>query len=131
MRCSVQLADIELVQGSLEYARRSLVSAINLYGVYPEFFFMDGSISFEKSKTDNYFLVRAREGFEKALEEFDKAMKLEPSDSEPYYELGKIYQKREEFEKAIFCFEKYLYLGGKKEAEVKGYLILMKNENKK
>ena len=68
---------------------------------------------------------------EKALEEFERAIKLEPSDPEPYYELGRIYQKREEFKKAIFCFEKYLYLGGKKEPEVKGYLILMKNKNKK
>ena len=62
----------------------------------------------------------------KALEEFKKAIELEPSDPNPYYELGKIYQAKKETKKAIFYYEKYLYLGGKKEAEVKELLKSLK-----
>ena len=67
----------------------------------------------------------------KALKEFEKAIELEPSDPEPYYELGKIYQDKsvqdEKYvRKAIFYYEKYLYLGGEKEKEVKELLKLLK-----
>lgn len=68
---------------------------------------------------------------EKALKEFKKAIKLEPDDPEPYYELGNIYHtKSEKNEKyvgnAIFYYEKYLYLGGEKEEEVKELLKSLK-----
>lgn len=63
---------------------------------------------------------------DKAKEEFEKAIELEPSDPEPYYELGKMYQAKKDIEKAIFYYEKYLYLGGKKEAEVKELLKSLK-----
>lgn len=68
---------------------------------------------------------------DKALKEFKKAIELEPSDPESYYELGKIYQEksvRDEryIEEAIFHFEKYLYLGGEKEKEVKEILKSLK-----
>lgn len=68
---------------------------------------------------------------EKALKEFEKAMELEPSDPEPYYEVGKIYQQKsvqdEKYvRKAVFYYEKYLYLGGEKEEEVKKMLKLLK-----
>jgi len=54
-------------------------------------------------------------------------LKLEPGDPEPYYEIGKIYQARSEknekfVRKAVECYEKYLYLGGEKEKEVRELL---------
>ncbi len=68
---------------------------------------------------------------EKALKEFKKAIKLEPYDPEPYYELGNIYNKKSEqnekyVRKAVFYYEKYLYLGGRKEEEVKELLKPLK-----
>jgi tetratricopeptide (TPR) repeat protein len=68
---------------------------------------------------------------DKALKEFEKAIDLEPNDPEPYYNMGKIYHKKSEqhekfIDKSIFYFEKYLYLGGKKEEEVKKILKALK-----
>jgi len=68
---------------------------------------------------------------EKALKEFKKAIKLEPDDPEPYYELGNIYNKKSEQDEkyvreAVFYYEKYLYLGGEKEEEVKELLKSLK-----
>ena len=67
----------------------------------------------------------------KALKEFEKALKLEPDDPEPYYEIGRIYEAKSEFNekylcKAIFYYERYLYLGGEKEEEVKELLKSLK-----
>lgn len=72
---------------------------------------------------------------DKALKEFTDAIELEPGDPEPYYEVGKIYQARSKLDnknvrKAISCFEKYLYLGGDKEKEVKEFLKSLKKLNK-
>lgn len=61
-----------------------------------------------------------------ALQEFLAAIELEPSDSEPYYEVGKILLKQDEREKAVEYFERYLYLGRKKEDEVKAILKKIK-----
>ena len=61
-----------------------------------------------------------------ALQEFLAAIELEPSDSDPYYEVGKILLKQDEREKAVEYFELYLYLGRKKEDEVKAILKKIK-----
>ena len=63
---------------------------------------------------------------DEALVEYEKARELEPDDQEPYYELGKIYQEKKDVEKAIFYYKRYLYLGGKKEEEVKKTLKSLK-----
>jgi tetratricopeptide (TPR) repeat protein len=68
---------------------------------------------------------------DKALREFKMGLDLEPDDPEPYYEIGKIYKAKSErnkeyAEKAIYYFEKYLYLGGEKEEEVKKLLRALK-----
>lgn len=68
---------------------------------------------------------------DKALKEFEKALKLEPDDPEPYYDIGKIYEAKSEFNekyvrKAIYYYERYLYLGGEKEEEVKKLLKSLK-----
>jgi tetratricopeptide (TPR) repeat protein len=73
---------------------------------------------------------------DKALEEFLKAVDLEPNDPDSYLELGKIYHQKAEInrkyvEKAIFYYEMYLYLGGKEEAEVKDSLKLLKKKDNK
>lgn len=62
----------------------------------------------------------------KALKEFEKAIKLEPDDPASYYELGKIYQAKKDKKKAIFYYEKYLYLGGKEKAKVDKILNSLK-----
>lgn len=64
---------------------------------------------------------------DKAIKEFQKAIELEPDDPEPYYGIGKIYYKKAKqnakyVRETIFYFEKYLYLGGEKEKEVKELL---------
>lgn len=68
---------------------------------------------------------------DKALKEFKKAIGLEPSDPEPYYEIGKIYhaksvQNEIYVRQAIYYYEKYMRLGKEKEAEVKELLKSLK-----
>jgi tetratricopeptide (TPR) repeat protein len=70
---------------------------------------------------------------EKALDEFLEALELEPNDPELHFEIGKIYHAKSEADKsyikeAIFYYEKYLYFGGKKEAEVKELLKTLKKK---
>lgn len=60
--------------------------------------------------------------FEEAIKDFEKAVDLEPGDPQPYYELGKLYLLKSDKKKAIFYLDKYLYLGGKEETEVKKIL---------
>ena len=59
---------------------------------------------------------------DKAIKEFKEACALDPNNPKPYYKLGEIYQGRGDKEKAIYYYEKYLYLGGKEEEEVKEIL---------
>ena len=66
---------------------------------------------------------------DKAVDEFEKAIELDPADPEPYFELGKMYQAKDDVQKAIFYFEKYLYLGGSNESEVKQILESLKKED--
>ncbi len=68
-----------------------------------------------------------------ALKEYENAIELEASDPEPYYELGKLYQARSLQDKkyikeAISHYERYLYLGGEKEKEVKEALKSLKKK---
>ncbi len=66
---------------------------------------------------------------ENALEEFKKAVELEPADPEPYYEIGKIYYELNNTKETTFYFEKYLYLGGKEE-KVKDILKKLKADKR-
>jgi len=71
---------------------------------------------------------------DKALLHFERAIELEPGDPEPYYESGKILQVQPEgdekhIEKAIFYYEKYLYLGGQKEEEVNKRLKTLRKKS--
>ncbi|MHA1844047.1 MAG: tetratricopeptide repeat protein [Promethearchaeota archaeon] len=60
-------------------------------------------------------LYSSRNLFDKAINVYEKAIKLEPVYPEPYFELGKIYLDKKDYKKALFYFEKYIYLGGKNE----------------
>lgn len=53
---------------------------------------------------------------EKALQEFLKAIELEPWHAELYFEVGKIYKEKGEKKKAILYLERYFFLGGREEA---------------
>ena len=79
-------------------------------------------VSFRAHKSLGRLYVE-RSAPQEALRHFNQAVELESNDPEPYFELGKIFQSRSEqdeslIDKAIFYFEKYLYLGGKEEEEV-------------
>lgn len=63
-----------------------------------------------------------------ALETFKTAIELGPSDPEPYFEVGKLYQSKKDIDKAIFYYEKYLYLGGKEEKKVNELLRSLKKK---
>ncbi|MFB0564254.1 MAG: tetratricopeptide repeat protein [Candidatus Aminicenantaceae bacterium] len=63
---------------------------------------------------------------EKALKEFLNAVELEPGDAEAYYEIGKIFKEENKKDEAVFYLEKYLYLGGEAEEEVKEWLKALK-----
>lgn len=70
------------------------------------------------------YLQRNQSG--KALEHFEKAVEIEPGRPELYYEIGKIYLNQKNTKKAIYSFERYLYLGGKEEKKVKEILESIK-----
>lgn len=71
-------------------------------------------ISFEAHKSLGHLYFR-KNLKEKALDEFIKAIELEPQDPGPYFEVGKIYFELKDQKKATFYFDKYIYLGGNEE----------------
>jgi subtilisin family serine protease len=72
-----------------------------------------------------------QQGFkEKALEEFLKAIELEPWIAELYFEVGKIYSKKGEKKKAVSYLEKYFIFGGREEA-AKELLDLLRQKQAK
>lgn len=71
-------------------------------------------------------LYLQRNQSETALEHFEKAVEIEPGKPELYYEIGKIYLNQKNTKKAIYSFERYLYLGGKEEKKVKEILESIK-----
>jgi len=85
------------------------------------------SISFRAHKALG--LLYLEQNFkDKALEAFKAAMELDPSDPRLYFEVGKLYQSKKDIKKAIFYYEKYLYLGGKEEKKVKELLRSLKKK---
>jgi Flp pilus assembly protein TadD len=53
---------------------------------------------------------RARKDLQRAVAEFEVAMKARPDDSPSHYNLGNFYMERREFERAIECFETAAHL---------------------
>jgi tetratricopeptide (TPR) repeat protein len=58
----------------------------------------------------------------KALDQFQMALKLDADRADLHYELGKLYLEKKDAARAKKHFEKYLYLGGEKEGKVKELL---------
>jgi tetratricopeptide (TPR) repeat protein len=81
-----------------------------------------------KSHTALGHLYKTQKQWEKALEQFQSALELEPNRSELYYEIGKIHQERKNYSEAIKAFEMYVYFGGSKEEEVKQLLDALKTK---
>ncbi len=71
-------------------------------------------ISYEAHKSLGRLYLR-KDIKEKALDEFTKAIDLEPQNPEPYFEVGKIYFELNDQKKATSYFDKYIYLGGNEE----------------
>ena len=63
-----------------------------------------------------------------ALDAFKAAIELNPNDPESHFEVGKLYQAKKDINKAIFHYEKYLYLGGKEEEKVNELLNSLKKK---
>lgn len=92
-------------------------------------------VSFKAHKSLGWLYIN-QNLVDKALTEFLKAVELEPEDPESYYELGKIYHQKSKIDKknvkkAISYYERYLYLGGREEAEVKESLKELNKKNHK
>jgi tetratricopeptide (TPR) repeat protein len=71
-------------------------------------------IAFEAHKSLGLLYVD-QEKKAQALEQFKRAVDLEPSDPEPYYEIGRIYLELGDEKRAQFYLDKYIYLGGSEE----------------
>lgn len=82
-------------------------------------------LSFESHKALGKIYLQQNQK-DKALEEFEKAIALEPSDPESYYEAGNIFLDQKNKPKAVSYFEKYIYLGGKKADELQERLKKIK-----
>jgi tetratricopeptide (TPR) repeat protein len=82
-------------------------------------------ISFETHKALGFLYLEKKNNAD-ALASFKRAMELDPSDSEPYFEVGRIQMELGNFQEAVTYLERYLYLGGQKEKEVKEMLDKIK-----
>jgi len=71
-------------------------------------------VSFEAHKSLGHLYLR-KNVKEQALEEFIKAIELEPQDPGPYFEAGKIYWELNDKTSATTYFDKYIYMGGDEE----------------
>lgn len=75
-------------------------------------------------------LYLEQEKIDKAAEECKKAIKLKPRDPRVYFILAKISLNRKEIKKAKLYLEKFLYLGGKENEEVKEFIASLKKLEK-
>ncbi len=67
-------------------------------------------------------MYQSRRQLEEAVKEYENAVELETGDPEPHLELGRLYLEKGNRKKAAFHLQRYLYLGGKEEAEAKELL---------
>lgn len=73
-------------------------------------------------------LYRKQNLIEKSLTHFESAAALEPKNPAPYLDLGKIHQERGDEDKALECYEKYLYLGGREVEEAQKLIDSLKKK---
>jgi tetratricopeptide (TPR) repeat protein len=81
-----------------------------------------------KSYTALGQLYKSQKLWEKALEQFQFALELEPNQPDLNYEIGMIHIERDNIPAAIKSLEKYVYFGGSKEEEVKRLLNTLKDK---
>jgi tetratricopeptide (TPR) repeat protein len=55
-----------------------------------------------------YYLKTGR--YDAAIDRFEEATRYQPNLAEPYFQLGKTYEKKKELDKAIASYQKYLEL---------------------
>jgi tetratricopeptide (TPR) repeat protein len=79
-----------------------------------------------KSHTALGDLYKNQKMWQKALEQFQLALDLEPNRSELHYEIGTIHIEKDNISEAIKSFERYVYYGGAKEQEVRELLDTLK-----
>jgi len=72
------------------------------------------------------FMYGNQKKWDQALEQFLMALEVDADRAELHYELGKVYLKKHDIEKAKKHFEKYLYLGGDKAKDVQKLLEKIK-----
>jgi Flp pilus assembly protein TadD len=63
-------------------------------------------MNYSHVEVGKFFFVN--ENYEKAIEEFNKAIQEEPSSAEPYYNLGIVYEARNDLEEAKQSYQKAL-----------------------
>lgn len=73
-------------------------------------------------------IYRKQDLFEKSLEHYEKAISIEPDDPYPYLDLGKIYQMKKDKEKALWCYQKYIYHGGRDVEEAQKLIDSLKKQ---
>lgn len=73
-------------------------------------------------------LYQERGELKKAIESYQKAIEIFPTDADCYYELGKLYIQNGEKENAVKNLEKYLEYGTEKEKEVRELLQKLKEK---
>lgn len=76
-------------------------------------------------------LYRKQDLIEKSLEHYEKAAAIDPENAAPYLELGKIYHMKRDTERALECYIKYLYHGGKDVEETQKLIDSLKKKNQK
>jgi predicted Zn-dependent protease len=65
---------------------------------------------------------------DKSLGHYERAVAIEPKNPAPYLDLGKIYQRKGDEDKALECYEKYLYLGGRDVEETQKLIDSLKKQ---
>lgn len=73
-------------------------------------------------------LYRKQNLIEKSMGHYGQAIAIEPENPDPYLDLGKIHQMKGDKERALVCYEKYLYLGGRKVDEAQKLIASLKEE---
>lgn len=72
-------------------------------------------------------LFKAKGLVEKAIKEYERAVKREPNNPEAYFELGRIYFDKKSWEKAKLYLEKHIKLGGHNQKKAQKMLSSIKN----
>jgi tetratricopeptide (TPR) repeat protein len=65
---------------------------------------------------------------DKSLAHYESAAAIDPKNPAPYLDMGKIYQRKGDQDKALECYETYLYLGGRDVEETRKLIETLKKK---